>query len=128
LKNPVTILLLTVHLLAYTDLVQLIRFPNLIKHYETHHLENPKLSFIDFLVMHYGICIDGNAGEGQEDMQLPFKTLDIHIIGNAIIAPPLSLITIIQPVRFHEQYINYYIGNIPVAMKESLLRPPIASC
>ena len=76
--------------------------------------------------MHYGICIDGNAGEGQEDMQLPFKTLDIHIIGNAIIAPSLSLITIIQPVRFHEQYTNYYIGNIPVAMKECLLRPPIA--
>lgn len=127
MKNPVTILLLTIHLLAYTDLVQLTRFPNLIKHFQTHQHENPGLSFIDFLKMHYGICLDGKAGEGKEDMQLPFKTLELHLLVNAIVSPVLTLVTALPPVRFHEQYINYYIGNIPATIKDCLFRPPISA-
>lgn len=56
-----------------TELSQLLKVPVLIEHFVKHKAENPKLSFIGFLSMHY---FNGNPHDQDydQDMRLPFKS------------------------------------------------------
>lgn len=56
-----------------TELNQLLKTPILIQHFITHKKENPKLSFVGFLEMHY---FNGNPHDKDynQDMRLPFKS------------------------------------------------------
>ena len=45
----------------------------LVHHYIEHKKQNQKISFTDFLNMHYVMADDGD-GDTAEDMQLPFKS------------------------------------------------------
>jgi len=58
-----------------TDAYQLLKLPLLVSHYVEHLEQNPDISFLKFLKMHYSgeITIDADY---QEEMQLPFKTHD----------------------------------------------------
>lgn len=125
MKNPVAILLLTLHLLAYTDVIQVFKFPNLFSHYQDHHLKNKSVGIIDFLLMHYGKCNEGNAKEDKDDMQLPFKTIEFHHIGHAIIAPKFTISFVTKDETQHCYYFNAYTSIITTSHKSSLLRPPI---
>jgi hypothetical protein len=125
MKNPVTILLMTVHLLAYTNLAQVIRFPNLIHHYYTHHQQNKQIGFLDFLQMHYGNCNDQSSNENKDDMQLPFKTMDIHLAAQAIVVPLFSFNTQLPTIVYQNYVYSYYTKFIPDTPANSLFRPPI---
>ncbi len=45
----------------------------LLEHFIEHKKQNEKISFADFLNMHYVMADDGD-GDTAEDMQLPFKS------------------------------------------------------
>ncbi len=47
--------------------------PQLIEHYCEHKSQNNKISFFDFLSMHYYDAQD-NDGDDESDMKLPFKS------------------------------------------------------
>jgi hypothetical protein len=126
MKNPVTILLLSVQLFAYTDIVQVFKFPKLIEHYRTHHSINKSLGFIDFLIIHYCKSNDGNSKDDWDDMQLPFKTASIHILCNAIIFPVQTIIPVMLEETHHDFTTSYYNLIIPSTLKGSLFRPPIS--
>lgn len=125
MKNPVTILLMTVHLLAYTNFAQVIRFPNLIHHYYLHHQQDKHIGFLDFLKMHYGNFNDHKTSENKDDMQLPFKTMDIHLAAQALVAPLFSFQTQIPTITYQKFVFSYYSKLIPDNPAKSLLRPPI---
>ena len=122
MKNPVAILLLTLHLLAYTDIIQVFKFPNLFSHYQDHHLQNKSVGIIDFLLMHYGKYNDENT---KDDMQLPFKTIEFHYIGHAIITPKFTISFITKAETKHCSYFNTYTSITTTSHKSSLFRPPI---
>lgn len=124
MKNPVVILLLTVHLFAYTDIIQVFRFPNLIEHYQEHHFKNKSIGFIDFLIMHYGKCNDGDTKDDKKDMNLPFKTIDLHIIGYVILVPDESIISAHFLEINDTSYYSYYNTIKLSSHKPSLFRPP----
>ena len=125
MKNPVTILLMTVHLLAYTNFAQVIRFPNLIHHYYLHHQQDKHIGFIDFLQMHYGNFNDHKTNENKDDMQLPFKTMDIHLAAQAIVVPLFSFRSEL-PTKAYQKYVYSYTSRfIPDTPANSLFRPPI---
>jgi hypothetical protein len=126
LKNLISILLITVHVFAYTDAVQVFKFPNLIKHYQEHHVKNTSVGFIDFLVMHYGNCDDGDSKDDWEDMQLPFKSLDLHLIGFAIIVPQQTMVQLVQAEFYNDFCHSNYTPIILTTYQRSLLRPPIS--
>jgi hypothetical protein len=75
LKKLLAILFLSTYLLSVTELNQLIKTPLLIEHFIIHEKENPKLSFIGFLEMHY-FNGDPKDSDYQQDMRLPFKSHD----------------------------------------------------
>ncbi|MDX2174798.1 MAG: hypothetical protein SFY56_16970 [Bacteroidota bacterium] len=73
MKRIIPILLLFVFLTANTEAHQLLKLPILVNHYIEHKKQNHKISFTDFLNMHYVMEDDGD-GDTAEDMKLPFKS------------------------------------------------------
>ncbi len=73
MQKTAAIFLLSLYLFGATDAYQLLKLPLLVQHFIAHHHENPSISFISFMHLHYQdeIVIDEDF---QEDMQLPFKT------------------------------------------------------
>lgn len=61
------------YLSTVTEFRQLFKLNSFIEHYKEHKAEDPTLSMLDFLDIHYG---HGNVVDGdfEKDMKLPFKT------------------------------------------------------
>lgn len=62
-------------LLGRTELHQLIRLPHLVHHFFDHQAEQPDLSLVDFLVMHY-LSGDVEDADFAQDERLPFRSHD----------------------------------------------------
>lgn len=56
-----------------TEIYQLFKVPQLLKHYTEHHNTNNGLSFSEFLSMHYS-TVDDHDADIEKDMKLPFKS------------------------------------------------------
>lgn len=55
-----------------TPVLELLKLPEFLTHLEEHRSENPELSLLDFIDIHY---LHGNVKDDdyEEDMKLPFK-------------------------------------------------------
>ncbi|WP_298300314.1 hypothetical protein [Hydrotalea sp.] len=73
MKKIATIFLMLIFLFGSTEAYQLLKLPLLVQHYIQHRSEDPGISFIAFLKIHYNkkLVIDD---DWQQDQQLPFKT------------------------------------------------------
>ncbi|HRO41556.1 MAG TPA: hypothetical protein PL009_01885 [Flavipsychrobacter sp.] len=73
LRRLLSILFLSVYLIAATEMQQLLKLPLLIEHYTEHKQQSSHLSLWQFLRMHYA---NGNEKDADydKDMKLPFKT------------------------------------------------------
>ncbi len=126
MKNQAAILLLAVHLMAYTNLEQILKFPKLVDHFLQHRSQNNNLGFIDFLEMHY--CTDSDAKADDDDMKLPFKVMDFHIASHVLIVTDSQGYNVVVPEKLCPiVFYCHYIEMIPVKLTTSLLRPPIFS-
>ena len=71
-RKLVAILFLSIIVSSSTELHQLLKIPILVEHFIEHRQEDYKISFIDFLKIHY----HSNPVKDKDydrDMQLPFK-------------------------------------------------------
>jgi len=80
LKRFLLHIILTIVILDTTSLYQVLKFPTLFRHFTEHKALNQNISFGDFLSMHYG-GDDLNDDDDEEDMQLPFKKVEVHHAG-----------------------------------------------
>lgn len=71
MKRASAILFLLIYLVANTELHQFLRLPVFFVHYQEHLTENPDISLLDFIVLHY-YGADANIPFGH-DSELPFK-------------------------------------------------------
>lgn len=67
--------MLAVYLLSSTEAYQLLKLPLIFKHFSAHRSQDSNISFAAFLAMHY---LHGSPHDEdyEEDMKLPFKTVD----------------------------------------------------
>ena len=75
LKKLSSILLLSVYMLCTTQVTELFKLPKLFEHYEMHENWNTQITFFEFLAEHYAESNTQN-GDYDEDMKLPFKTMN----------------------------------------------------
>lgn len=75
LRQVTLFILSAVFAFSATELHQLIRLPQLVAHYHEHKKEDPSLSLIGFLQLHYTANHPMDNDE-EDDNQLPFKTTD----------------------------------------------------
>lgn len=105
-----------------TELHQFARIPALLKHYSHHCSENPSLSLLDFLKLHYA-GNHPNDNDESEDQGLPFKSSE-NIIHTDI---PLVIITDTDenPVNyFNRKAITYHPEGILLHRSISIFHPP----
>ena len=82
MKFSFTILLSVLFACHQTPVMQLLKLPVLVEHYNKHKkLEH--VSFVEFLEEHY--AVGHNDDDQSEDNKLPFKSGTIQDIGNAVV-------------------------------------------
>jgi hypothetical protein len=125
-KKILFITLLSVHLLGNTDLIQLIRLPMLLVHYQNHLKDNNRLDLIYFLNSHYSSEGDGISSDDKEEKEMPFMqnnqrsiTISLVNLTDLSLLPP----SVNQINTKHTVFQQFYISDIHTL---SLLRPPIS--
>ncbi|MBK8601350.1 MAG: hypothetical protein IPN80_13105 [Flavobacterium sp.] len=73
MKTTIAIFFLVTYLFTASQLSELFKLPILAEHFVEHQNENPNLSFMDFIRIHYmqGDVFDDDF---DKDMKLPFKS------------------------------------------------------
>lgn len=74
-KRYAIIFLSAVFLSGSTELHELLKVPMLVTHFLEHKSENPQMTFMDFISLHY-IQQPVNDKDYQRDNQLPFKNVE----------------------------------------------------
>jgi hypothetical protein len=87
MRKTGAILFLLIYLVANTELHQFLRLPVLFEHYNEHRQDNPSISLVDFLMLHY-FNGDNTDGDYARDQQLPFKSDTCPEISFSIAMPP----------------------------------------
>ncbi len=81
-------LLLAVYVAAATPAGELLKLPALIGHFAEHRQENPRMTVLSFVILHY-FSGDVRDADYERDMQLPFKSVDIPLsVFSALHFPP----------------------------------------
>jgi len=80
-KKASAIFLLLVYLFSAIQLSELLKINALVAHYHETKQNEPYISFVDFIVMHY-ITDDGTTKDDQRDCELPFKS-NHNIVANS---------------------------------------------
>ena len=121
-KKIIIIFLGVLMLNGSTEIHQLWKLPFLVKHYIHHRNEDPFLSFITFLKIHYTDKDHPDDHDNKDDNQLPFKS-----IGNIshIDTPVLERrITVSGNYYLPEKPSTYYSTGIPDHRSFSIFHPP----
>jgi hypothetical protein len=75
MRKFTAIILVALYACSSTEAYQLLKMPALVVHYLQHSREDPEMSFLNFLHMHYAEAQVMDA-DWQQDMQLPFKSCE----------------------------------------------------
>ncbi len=117
--------MLSIYLLNFTECNQLLKIPVFFAHLHEHRMEDPHISIITFIKLHY---FSGNIHDKDydRDMELPFKTHDY--IGYAVmpaIAPPVSYtVTVPYSGDIRINYPSYLNKMRPVIPGADIWQPP----
>jgi len=121
LKKITAILFLSIYLLSVTEAHQLLKLPVIFQHFAEHQQENSKITFLEFLDMHY---MHGSPKDKDydRDMQLPFKTANdcISVISPAFVPSFIAHSIEVPVVVIHKKIfiqkdqllISSYLANI----------------
>lgn len=123
MKRLTGILLLSLHLLAFTECHQLLRIPYLMQHFQQHRAADPNMNFGIFLQIHYlkPIVV---TDDFKQDQQLPFRNVDSHMLNTAVcIYEPASL-KIDPPVEISAVFFCYNETNKPQISSFDIFQPP----
>jgi hypothetical protein len=128
LKKITSILFLFIYLFSTTEAIQLLKIPAAFEHYAEHKNENPSLSFLAFLEIHY---LHGSPKDKdyEKDMKLPFKTsCDCISAVVAAVIPQTVSFSFTKPIAIIEKK-NYIILNqcIASAYLANIWQPPKVS-
>jgi hypothetical protein len=77
------------YILTATEFKQLFKVTSLLDHYSEHKAANTRISFFDFLYMHYA-GDDLVDTDNDKDMELPFKKFDNVSSASSSSVPPGS--------------------------------------
>jgi hypothetical protein len=122
-KKWVSILLLGFYLVSTTEGVQLLKIPILIMHFRDHQQQNPALTFVAFMKMHYHH--PKKDADYKTDRKLPFVSHSIHF-GSVFTLNPVFRFVLKKeaPVVLKSEISSkreiYYVNSI----LQSIWQPP----
>ncbi|MEO6645096.1 MAG: hypothetical protein ABIN89_01740 [Chitinophagaceae bacterium] len=129
MKRIVAISFLFIHLMAITELCQVLKIPLLVSHYKEHHTLNGDITFFMFLRMHY-FNGDPRDSDYDSDMELPFKTNSYAITANVSFSLPACIQNVAPLVSSQDLPVNYpkffsvWMPSVPL---NDIFQPPRVS-
>jgi hypothetical protein len=110
LRKAISIVLLTVYLLSTTQLIELLKMPVLVEHYLEHKKQNPSITILRFLDLHYmhGCPRDNDY---DRDMQLPFKVPTHSALASVVYIVPSSIPVLLERAVFREHAKTFPKGS-----------------
>jgi len=123
MRKTLAILLISVQLIGNTEVGQLLKLPQLVKHYYQHHHKDPSVDFIDFIVMHYA-GDDGTSADDNMDNQLPCHNLTHNTIAVAY-SPMVKEIPVVEfSCSITKDYNSRLLNGISSKHVSLILQPP----
>ena len=110
----------------HTALNEVLKLPVLIVHYHEHQQLNKDITIMEFLCIHYW-GKDVHDKDYERDMQLPYKTVDIHTIMHSFI--PLVKEAELKFAALQLKETSYPLlknNEMPNPALAALFRPPQA--
>lgn len=121
MKKALTFFLGIAMIISGTEIHQLLKIPVLLSHFRDHRNENPGLSFIAFLKIHYS---DDHPqdNDDREDNELPFKSIgDIAHIDTPVLE---KRIVTIAKYNYSKKHFTFYREGTPKRRSFSIFHPP----
>ena len=126
MRKCISILFLFVYLTAYTPFREVWKLPVLAEHFMEHQAEDPFISVLAFLDMHYMHDSPYDADYAR-DMQLPFKMVSHASLSVFVIpSPPVFFPTALPVYNKKEKPILYNSPAYSLNYYNSIWQPPRA--
>lgn len=126
MRKMIAIFFLSVYLTAFTPFKEVWKLPVLIEHFMEHRAQDPSISVLAFLDMHY---MHGSPHDADydRDMQLPFKMI-AHTSLITFVIPSVSTHFQIVPPFYNkkEKPLLYNSTAYSFNYQNSIWRPPRA--
>jgi hypothetical protein len=108
MRKAATYLLIAFYSLTLTEFHQLLKIPALVEHYVEHHQEDPSLSLLSFLKMHYPgkFLVDDDYSK---DQQLPFRSSDCSVTTAFFVVLPAT--QQVDPPNYPEPRKEFLLEN-----------------
>ncbi|WP_026905254.1 hypothetical protein [Pedobacter glucosidilyticus] len=128
MKKIIAILLLSIHLIATTELYQLLKLPILVEHLIEHKMQDNNITIFEFFSMHYALE-DVRDADYERDMQLPFKTHNhINQVDCNVNLPQYSLNVITLPTIIQQHNTPVYRSLFIHSVYLSTIWQPPKTC
>ncbi len=123
MRKKLAILLISLHLLGNTEAGQAFKLPKLLDHFTQHRQNDPSLSFMDFIFMHYG-GDDGTDTDNDQDQQLPCHNLRQNTA--CVVYSPMLKALPDNDIYLWEtrSFVSHLSGPIPNIPLPIVLQPP----
>jgi hypothetical protein len=125
-KKAVAIFFVSIYMLSFSELHQFLRMPVLIQHFIEHRHQDPAISLLSFLNLHY-IHQYVKDDDYQRDNQLPFRHTDCCVTYTTICCECPGNTVIEMPVRTTEtrnEYILHDEDNHSLLSVADIFQPP----
>ena len=127
MRRVIATIFLAVFMLSATELVQLFKIPVLLHHFKEHRADDPSISFMQFIRLHYDKIVKDD--DYQEDQQLPFRDAECAGVITIITDVPPQLIKFEQQ-EFAEKPAKLYPKENPAYshhFSNTIFQPPRAA-
>lgn len=123
MKRIISILLISLYVISFTEMHQVIRLPLLAIHYVEHRAQSKDLTFFEFLEFHYSTEI----AHDDRDMELPFKDCSHCVAAPSVVLPSFKIeLTQHVVARVVEVHAAFYKKFIPSSYLSEIWQPPRA--
>ena len=128
MKRLAGILLVSVYMLSFAELHNLLKIPVLFEHFNEHRQLNPGISFWSFIKLHYldPVVVDDDY---QRDQQLPFRDTDCCVMTLTSVCECLQIaVEIDKPAEIVKEFHLFNEANKPQFVSFDIFEPPRKSC
>ena len=125
MRQIIALLLLSLYLFTSTNLGELLKLPQLVEHYKDHQKIQEEITFTKFIHQHYAHG-DVDDDDRDQDMKLPYKSIDITFATSFTVLPTITSIEFIKSTDFIalKSPVSFYAVSFSSDNFSSIWQPP----
>ncbi|MBY0536484.1 MAG: hypothetical protein K2P88_11585 [Chitinophagaceae bacterium] len=124
MRKALGIFFLVIYSFSFSEFHQLMKIPAFIQHYTQHSKNDPSLSVLDFIKIHYKGIFEVDD-DYQQDQQLPFRSSDCMVYSVSICEAPVLFFEVSpNPPVIQKQFFPHDESAEHLACLRDVFQPP----